>query len=165
MRSLLLHLIFVLLSVGSLAYIGKLSREAKLVVEEKSIARDIRIKVFGEGGEEWKVEGRELVSFGKEIHLLGVLLRSASGYVVKADSITLLKDKNRGELKGEVEIRGEALFVKTERAMIDFNRNLLWGDGKVMVWKESNYIEGRGFRAYLNPLRVIIGSVKTKHEV
>ena len=165
MRFLLLHLAFILLSVGSLAYIEKLSREAKVFVREKSIARDISIKVFGEGGEEWKVEGRELVSFGREIHLLGVFLRSASGYVVKADSITLFRDRNKGELKGDVEIRGEALFVKTERAMIDFNRNLLWGYGKVMVWRESNFIEGKGFKAYLKPLKVIIGDVKTKHEV
>ncbi len=165
MKFLFLHAAFVLLSVVSLAYIEKLSREAKVFIREKSIAQEVSIKVFGEGGEEWKVEGRELVSLGKEIHLLGVLLRSASGYVVKADSITFFRNKNKGELKGGVEIRGEALFVKTDRAFIDFNRNLLYGDGKVMVWRGRNFVEGKGFKAYLNPLRVIIGRVKTKHEV
>ncbi len=165
MKSFLLHAVFLVLSVISLAYLEKLSRESKVFVREKSIAQGISIKVFGEGGEEWRVEGRELVSFGDEIHLLGVLLRSASGYVVKADSITLFRDKKMGELKGGVEIRGEALFVKTDRATVDFDRSLLWGEGEVMVWRGRNFIEGKGFRAYLRPLRVIIGEVKTRHEV
>ena len=165
MKFLLLHIAFVLFSIASLAYIEKLSKEVKVFVREKSIAQEISIKVFGEGGEEWKLEGRELVSFGEEVHLLGVLLRSSSGYVVRADSITFFRNSNRGELKGGVEIRGEALFVKTERAFIDFNRNILYGNGEVMVWKGRNFVKGKGFRAYLNPLRVIIGKVKTKHEV
>lgn len=165
MRSLLLHAVFIILSLASLAYLEKLGRESKVFVREKSIAQGISIKVFGEGGEEWRVEGRELVSFGDEIHLLGVLMRSASGYVVRADSVTLYRDKKRGELKGGVEIRGEALFVKTDRAIIDFDGNLLWGEGEVMVWRGRNFIEGKGFRAYLRPLRVIIEKVKTKHEV
>ncbi|WP_457601421.1 LPS export ABC transporter periplasmic protein LptC [Hydrogenivirga sp.] len=165
MKFLLLHVLFVLFSIGALAYISKLEDEAKVFVREKSIAHEVSIRVFGEGGEEWKVSGRELVSFGKELTLLNVELRSASGYVVRANAITFQRDKNRGVLKGNVEIRGEAFFVKTERAMIDFNRNLLYGDDRVMVWKGRNFIEGKGFKAYLKPLRVIIGGVRTRHEM
>jgi hypothetical protein len=165
MRFLLLHLLFGLFSIVSLAYIEKLREESKIYTREKSIAQDISIRVFGEGGEEWKVRGKELVSFGKELTLIDVLLESASGYVVRADSIVLERDKNRGVLKGRVEIRGEAFFVKTERATIDFGKNLLYGEDKVLVWRGRNFIEGKGFRAYLKPLRVIIGDVRTKHEI
>ena len=165
MKFLLLHLAFILLSIASLAYISHLESRSRVFVQEKSIARDISIKVFGEGGEEWSIQGRELVSFGRELTLIDVLLESASGYRVRADSITVERDKNRGFLKGDVEIRGEAFFVKTDRAVIDFNRNLLYGEDKVMVWKDRNYIEGKGFKAYLRPLRVIIGGVRTKHEI
>lgn len=165
MRFLLLHALFLLLVLSSLAYIDRLRKESKVYVQEKSIARNVRIKVFGEGGEEWKVQGRELVSFGRELYLLEVLLTSRSGYEVRADSITFQRDKNRGVLKGNVEIRGEAFFVKTDEAVVDFNKNLIFGEGNVQVWKGTSYIEGKGFRAYLKPLRVIIGRVRTKHEV
>lgn len=165
MRFLLLHAVFVAFSIISLAYIDKLSREAKIFVREKSIARDVSIKVFGKGGEEWTVEGRELVSFGKEIHLLGVILKSASGYVVRANSITFSREGNKGELKGDVEIKSKSLFVRTERAVVDFNRNIVYGSGRVTVWKGSNFVKGKGFKAYLNPLKVIIWKVRTKHEV
>jgi len=156
---------FILLSVLSLAYIDKLRKESNVFVQEKSIAQDISIRVFGKGGEEWMVEGEELISFGKELILLNVYLKSVSGYVVKANSIIFRRDKNTGTLKGEVEIRGEAFFVKTEKAVVDFNKNLIYGDGNVKVWKGRNYIEGTGFKAYLKPLRVIIGRVRTKHEI
>ncbi len=165
MRFLYLHLIFVILSLSALAYVEKLRKESKVFVQEKSIAKEVSIKVFGEGGEEWKVSGEELVSFGKELILLKVSLRSVSGYEIRADTITFLRDKNRGVLKGGVEIRGEALFVKTEEAFMDFNRNLLYGKEEVKVWRGTNYIEGIGFRAYLKPLRVIISKVRTKHEI
>jgi len=165
MRFLFLHVLFLLLVLSSLAYIDRLRKESKVYVQEKSIARNIRIKVFGEGGEEWKVQGRELVSFGRELYLLEVLLTSRSGYAIRADSISFQREKNRGILKGNVEIRGEALFVKTDEAVVDFNRNLIYGKGNVKVWKGTNYIEGRGFKAYLKPLKVIIGKVRTKHEV
>ncbi len=165
MRFLLLHLLFVLLSLASLAYISELEKESRVYVKEKSIARDIGIKVFGEDGEEWKVRGRELVSFGRELTLIDVLLESASGYEVKANTITFRRDKNIGFLKGNVEIRGNAFFVKTEKAVIDFKRNVLYGNERVMVWKDRNFIEGKGFKAYLKPLRVIIGGVRTKHEI
>jgi len=68
-------------------------------------------------------------------------------------------------LRGDVEIRGTALFVKTDSAVVDFNRNLLYGRGEVQVWRSTNYIEGKSFRAYLKPLRVIIEGVRTKHEL
>lgn len=165
MKSLLPHFIFLLLCTLSLAYIEKLRKEARVYVQEKSIAQGVSIKVFGESGEEWRIHGRELVSFGRELSLLDVELRSTSGYVVRASAITFLRDRNRGVLKGGVEIRGEAFFFKTDRATIDFNRDLLYGKGKVQVWKGRNFIEGKGFKAFLRPLKVIIGKVRTKHEV
>lgn len=165
MRFLLLHVSFLLLVLSSLAYIEELRKESKVYVQEKSIARNISIKVFGKGGEEWEVKGRELISFGKELYLLDVLLSSKSGYKVRADSITFQREKNKGILKGNVEIRGEALFVRTDEAVVDFNKNLLSGKSYVQVWRGMNYIEGKGFKAYLKPLRVIIGRVRTKHEV
>jgi len=64
-----------------------------------------------------------------------------------------------------VEIRGTAFFVQTSAAALDFNRNLLSGNGDVRIWKSTNYIEGKGFKAFLKPLRVIIENVRTKHEL
>jgi len=165
MRFLALHLLLLLLAGVSFTYIESLRGKSVVQVRERSIAKHVRISVFGEGGEEWKVEGRELVSFGQELILLIVEMRSVSGYVVKANSITFKRDRNRGLLKGDVEIRGTALFVKTESAVVDFNQNLLYGDSGVKVWRSTNYIEGSSFRAYLKPLRVIIEGVRTKHEL
>ncbi|HHJ64612.1 MAG TPA: hypothetical protein ENJ61_06855 [Aquifex aeolicus] len=165
MRFLLFHLLLLLFSGISLTYIEVLQHRSRIEVQEKSIAKHVRISVFGEGGEEWKVEGRELVSFGRELILLMVELRSVSGYVVRANSITFRRDRNTGVLSGNVEIRGTALFVKTDSAVVDFNRNLLYGKEGVRVWRSTNYIEGRSFRAYLKPLRVIIEGVRTKHEL
>jgi len=48
---------------------------------------------------------------------------------------------------------------------VDFGKNLLYGTGGVKVWRESNYAEGKGFKAYLRPLKVIINSVRTRHEI
>ena len=165
MRFLGLHLIFILLTLISLAYVEKLRRETKISVKEKGIAQEVSIKVFGEDGEEWNVGGENLVTFGKEIYMIKVELRSKSGYVVRAGSIKFLRDQKQGALKGGVDLRGNALFIKTDSAFIDFNKNLISGDGKVMIWKNRNYIEGLGFKAYLRPLRVIIEKVRTKHEV
>ena len=156
---------FLLLVIGSLTYIDVLKKRSKIYVQEKSIARNVKIKVFGKAGEEWNVYGRELVSLGKELYLLEVLLSSKSGYSVKADSISLERLRNKGVLKGDVEIRGEALFVKTEEATIDFNRNILSGKEEVKIWRGTNYVEGKGFKAYLKPLRIIIGNVRTRHEL
>ncbi len=165
MRVLLLHIAFLLLAGAALLYIESLRERSVVRVEEKSIAKHVRISVFGEGGEEWKVEGKELVSFGQELILLIVELRSVSGYVVKADAITFKRDRNRGTLKGDVEIRGTALFVKTDSAVVDFNQNLLYGSTDVRVWRSTNYVEGKSFKAYLRPFRVIIEKVRTKHEL
>ncbi len=165
MRSLALHLTFIVLTILSLAYVEKLRKESKISVKEKGIARDVTIKVFGEGGEEWKVGGENLVTFGKEIYMIRVELRSKSGYVVRAGSIKFLRDQKLGTLKGGVDLRGDALFIKTESAIIDLNKNLVSGDSKVMIWRNRNYIEGLGFKAYLKPLRVIISNVRTKHEI
>ncbi|RLJ69929.1 hypothetical protein BCF55_0188 [Hydrogenivirga caldilitoris] len=165
MKFLLLHGLFLVFSFGAVAYVSFLEGTSKVQTQEKSLARDVSIRVFGEDGEEWRVQGRELVSFGPELSLLDVLLKSKGGYEVKANTITFQRDKNLGVLKGNVEIRGEALFVKTENAIIDFSKNLLYGEGEVLVWKESNFIEGKGFKAYLKPLKVIISDVRTKHEI
>ncbi len=165
MKSLLLHAVFILMTILSLIYVEKLRGDSKVFIEEKAIAQNVVIKVFGEGGEEWKVKGENLVTFGKEIHMISVELRSKSGYVVSAGSIKLLRDEKLGELKGGVNLRGEALYIKTRSASIDLNRNTMEGKEKVMIWKGKNYIEGLGFKAYLKPLRVIIRNVRTKHEI
>ncbi len=165
MKAILLHLLFVTLSVVYLAYVDFIQGKAKIEVKEKAIAKGVGIKVFGERGQEWSVQGRELVSVGRGLYLLEVLLVSAEGFKVRADSITLDRLRNVGRLKGNVEIRGEALFVKTQEAQVDFKRGLLKGEGPVQVWKGTNYVEGKGFVAYLKPFRVIISRVRTRHEI
>ncbi|GEM_PF-2770920 len=164
MKSFILHIILIAFSFFSLAYIGNLQKSSKILTREKSLAENIRLRVFGKGGEEWKIEGKELVSFGADIILLKVEMKSAGGYTVKADSIIFNKHRNKGLLKENVEIRGTGFFVKTKSAEIDFSRNTLRGKERVYIWKGTNYIEGKSFLAYLKPLRVIIEEVRTKHE-
>lgn len=141
MRSFLLHGVFVLLAVVSLAYVNRLSESSKVMVRERSIAQDISIKVFGEGGQEWSVEGKELVSFGRELSLVNVTMKSVHGYVVKADSVKFDRDKKVGFLRGNVEIRGEAFFVKAGRAVADLKSNILRDEGNVAVLEGRNYVE------------------------
>ncbi|MDQ7082090.1 MAG: hypothetical protein Q9N34_03215 [Aquificota bacterium] len=73
--------------------------------------------------------------------------------------------KKTARLKGDVQIRGDALFVKTDSAHVDFNRDLITGEGGVSLWRGTNYFEGKGFEVRLRPLRVIIGGVRAKHEI
>lgn len=163
-KFLFLHLAFLSLSIASIGQVKKLGGRVDVSLQERSIAQGVSVKVFGEMGEEWRLEGEELLLFQGELWLHRVLLRSASGYLIKADSIVFSKDKNRGKIEGNVEIRGEALLVRMGSAFIDFNKNLLFGDGKVMVWKDANFIEGDSFEVHLRPLKVIIRGVRTKHE-
>ena len=165
MKAFLFHIIFAVFSVISLAYIEKIKKESRIITKESSIATNVSLKVYGEGGREWELRGEELISFGQEIKMKRVLIRSEGGYVIKAEDLTFRKDKNTALLTGSVEIRGEALFVKTERAFADLNRSVVRGNREVKVWKERNYIEGKGFTAYLNPLKVIISGAKAKHEM
>ncbi len=165
MRFLLLHALFLFLCGVYFAYLNHLQDSAKVQTREKSIARGIHIKVFGKEGQEWDVMGRELVSLGRELNLLGVSLKSSNGYTVSADSVTLYRDKGLSILRGNVTIRGERLEVNTEEATVDFNKNLIWGNEPVLVRTRNTLIEGKGFRAYLRPFRVIISDVRTKHEV
>ncbi len=164
MKTLLIHLIFILLSISSLAYIDRLKEEAKVFTEERSIAKEVEIRVVGESGEEWSIEGKELLSLGRTVRLREVIMRSR-GYTVEAEEVVVDRRKNEAVLKGDVEIRGEALFVKTDSAKVNFNRSLITGDGEVFLWRGTNYFEGRGFRVNLNPLRVIIARVKAKHDI
>ncbi|HIC97013.1 MAG TPA: hypothetical protein EYP11_01255 [Aquificaceae bacterium] len=165
MKSALIHTLFLALLPVSLYYVKELEGSLRLVREGSGIARDVSIKVFGRGGEEWRIEGEELISLGKEVTLKNVMLRSSSGSTIKAGSVVLLRDRGVGTLRGEVEVRGEAFFVRTSSATVDFGKNLLYGTGGVKVWRESNYAEGKGFKAYLRPLKVIINSVRTRHEI
>jgi hypothetical protein len=164
MKHLFFHFLFLIFSLGSLAYIEKIRNESSIITKEKSIAKNVMLKVYGEGGREWDLIGEELISLGKEIKLREVTIRSG-GYVIRSSRILFKKDRNTAELKGNVEIRGEALFVKTSYAFADFNRNLIRGNEPVQVWKQRNYIEGKGFTAFLNPLRVIIKEANAKHEM
>ncbi len=164
MKTLLAHVSFVILSISSLAYIDRLREESKIFTEEMSIARQVGIKVVGEGGAEWSIEGRELFSLGRLVRLQSVFMWSR-GYVVKADQVVIDRHTNTADLKGNVEIRGEALFVKTEEAKVNFLKDTITGGGDVFLWRGTNYVEGRGFRVRLKPLRVIIGSVRAKHDI
>jgi len=165
MKAILLHIVFGFFSVISLAYIEKIREESKIISKESSIATNVSMKVYGEGGREWELMGEELLSFGQEIKMKRVRIRSESGYVIKAEDLTFRKDRNTAFLSGSVEIRGEALFVKTERAFADLNKSIVRGDREVKVWKGRNYIEGVGFTANLRPLKVIISGAKAKHEM
>ncbi len=165
MKFLIFHILFAFFSIASLAYIEKVRSESKIITKERSIAVNVSLKVYGKGGREWDLQGEELLSMGPEIRLKRVTIRSEGGYVITATSVSFRKDKNTAELTGEVEIRGEALFVKTAYAFADFNRSLIKSDREVKVWKETNYIEGRGFTALLSPLKVIITEAKAKHEI
>jgi hypothetical protein len=164
MKTALVHLIFILLSLSSLAYIDRLREEAKVFSQERSIAKRVGIKVVGEEGEEWSIEGEELLSLGREVRLLDVLMRSGT-YTVRADEVVINRGRNHATLRGRVEIRGDALFVKTEVARVNFDRGLITGKGKVFLWRGTNYFEGRGFRVRLRPLEVIIGGVKARHDI
>ncbi len=165
MRLLFIHSVFLLSCITSLIYIEHLKKVSQIFTPERSIAKDIYIRVFGEGGEEWKVSGKELISFGEEINLIGVVLQSTSGYLVSSRLTTLSRNKNTAILEGSVLIEGNDIYVRTERAVVDFNKNTIYGDSDVEVRKGNNLFFGRSFRAYLKPFRVIIEKVKTKHEV
>ncbi|MDQ7082091.1 MAG: hypothetical protein Q9N34_03220 [Aquificota bacterium] len=82
MRTFGLHLIFVILSITSLAYIDSLKEESNVSPPERSVATDVSIKVVSEKGEEWLVEGTELISLGREVRLRRVLMRSGAYTVV-----------------------------------------------------------------------------------
>ncbi|MDQ7039091.1 MAG: hypothetical protein Q9N26_07875 [Aquificota bacterium] len=164
MRTFGLHLIFVILSITSLAYIDSLKEESNVFSPERSVATDVSIKVVSEKGEEWLVEGTELISLGREVRLRRVLMRSGA-YTVVAREVLIDRRKKTARLKGDVQIRGDALFVKTDSAHVDFNRDLITGEGGVSLWRGTNYFEGKGFEVRLRPLRVIIGGVRAKHEI
>ncbi len=164
MKTFILHLVFILLSITSLAYIDRLREESRVFSPERSIASDVGIKVVSDKGVEWSVEGKELISFGKEVKLYGVLMRSRD-YTVVAREVVIDRERKTALLKGNVQIRGEALFVKTDSARVDFNRDLITGRGEVQLWRGTNYFEGEGFEVRLRPLRVIIGGVRAKHEI
>ncbi len=164
MRTLLVHVAFVLLSLSSLAYIDKLREESKLFSKEKSIASEVGIKVVGEGGVEWDVEGRELFSVGRVIRLRDVTMRSGE-YTVRAEEVLVDRIRGTAILRGGVEIKGEALSVRSESAEVDFIRSKVRGAGGVELVKGDLYAKGAGFVAHLRPLRVIITRVRTKHDI
>ena len=164
-RTVLVHCTFLTLVVLSLLYVDSLRHRSQIITKERSIAQNVSLKVFGRGGQEWRLRGKDLLSFGSVINLRDVRILSAGGYVINAGEVSFNREKNVAKLKGGVEIRGEALFVKTGSAVVNFRRSVVRGRGKVRVWKNRNYIEGRGFISYMNPLTVIIKEARGRHEI
>ncbi len=164
-RTVLVHCTFLVLVVLSLLYVDSLRHRSQIITKERSIAQNVSLKVFGRGGQEWRLTGKDLLSFGSVINLRDVRILSAGGYVINAGKVSFDREKNVAKLRGGVEIRGEALFVKTGSAVVNFRRSVVRGRGEVKVWKNRNYIEGKGFTSYMNPLTVIIREARGRHEI
>ena len=165
LRTFLIHSLFLILVSFSLLYVDSLRHRSQIITEERSIAQNVSLKVFGKGGQEWRLTGKDLLSFGSIINLRNVRILSGGGYLIDAGEVAFDREKNVAELRGGVEIRGEALFVKTPSAVVNFRSSMVRGKGEVKVWRNRNYIEGRGFTSYMNPLTVIIREARGRHEI
>ncbi len=164
-KTLLLHLIYVLLLGGSIAYLNEFRFDESIpnLGNRVGYLEDVLIKIYGRNGVEWNVEGKRLYSIGVDV-LMDDLNLSSEEYVIKATRGRINRLSGKGSIEGKVEIKGEALFIKTQKANIDLKRKKIWGSGIIEVWRYENYVSGKGYEVFLSPLRVIIKEVKTKHD-
>ncbi|NPA32321.1 MAG: LPS export ABC transporter periplasmic protein LptC [Aquificae bacterium] len=151
-------MVLVALSEAYLSVYERL-REEKLT---RSKLLRVVITLYGKRGAEWVIRGEELVYEGGKAVILRALVRGGE-YTIRAKRLIFDRLSSRGLLEGDVEITGPDLYIKTERAFIDFKRNVAWGDGDVLVRRKGNLIRGRGFKIYFKPFRVILDEVKSVH--
>ncbi len=165
MKFLLLHLIYSLFLGLSIAYLeGKENRKIEDAPSNRvGYLENVRVKVYGDKGVEWYIKGKRLYSIGPEVIMDRVEI-SSEEYEIRASKGNINRFTGRGFLEGKVEIRGDALLIKTERANIDLKAKRIYGGGDIQVWRYKNYVNGRNYDIFLSPLRVIIKEVRTKHD-
>ncbi len=157
-----LIVLFFLLGAGLSEIYVKEFQKLKNVSLVKSELKDIELRIYGDEGLEWKIYGEEFLSVGKEIEIKKPTILT-EGYRIISQGMVFNKDSKKGVLKGETELFGEELYVKTQNANIDFNRGIVWGEEKVFLKRKGNIIKGRGFTITFKPFKVIINEVESIH--
>jgi len=128
----------------------------------RSEVRNIEIKLYGERGLEWIILGKTLFMEGSNLRIEKSVMLSG-GYRIESDALLLNKHTKKGLLKGEVEITGEDLYLKTKDAYIDFTKSVAWGKKELLLKRGGNIIKGRGFKIVFRPFRVTINEVESVH--
>ena len=160
-----LHMFFLVLISVSVGYVRVLKNKNEELRKSKSTAVNVMIRVFSDKGEVWRVTGSKLISAGQTLELLKVFIVTEKGYTISSDYIKLFRNTKVAHLEGNIEISGEDTIVKTEKAVVEFDKGLVKGNSRVYVEKNITKVNGQGFTAFLNPLRVIINRVKTEHDI
>jgi hypothetical protein len=163
-KPIVLHLMYAFSLALSIAYVGGLEDvSGGSMGGGVGYLERVSIKVYGKRGVEWELRGEKLYSIGAQV-IMDKLTISSEEYVISALKGNIDRISGIGSLEGRVQIRGQALLIKTDRAMIDLRLKKVWGDGRIQVWRYKNYVSGEGYEIYLSPLKVIIKKVKSRHD-
>ncbi len=142
-------------------YFKEISK-VKSVSEVKSVVYGVEIRLYGQEKLEWIVEGKKLLLKGSNLKIEKPTIKT-EGYLIKSEELFLNKFKKRGFLKGNVEIFGKDLYVRTDEAYIDFLKNKAWGNKKLVIRKEKNFVKGKGFEIHFKPFKMSINEVESIH--
>ncbi|NPB07607.1 MAG: hypothetical protein GXN96_01605 [Aquificae bacterium] len=158
-------LLILLLFLGGVALSEFYFKKFQALEGEKLVrseVRDIEIKLYGEKGLEWVILGEKLFMEGSNLRIEKSVMLSG-GYRIESEALLLNRKTRKGLLRGEVEITGEDLYLKTTDAYIDFGRSVAWGENRILLRRGGNIIRGRGFKIVFRPFRVTINEVESVH--
>ncbi len=157
-----LIVIIFLLGVGLSEIYVKEFQKLKNISLVKSELKGVELRIYGEKGLEWKIYGKKLLSVGKNVEIESPTILT-EGYRIISQSLSFNKANKKGVLKGETELFGEDLYVKTKDANIDFNKGVVWGKERIFLKRKGNVVKGRGFTITFKPFKVIINEVESTH--
>ena len=128
----------------------------------KSEVREIELRIYGKKGLEWKILGKKLFSFRGKVEIIKPIILT-EGYKIISESLIFNRQEDTGFLKGNTELFGENLYVKTKDAFIDFKQGVVRGKEEIYLRRGENVVSGRGFTITFKPFKVIINEVESTH--
>jgi|GEM_PF-811230 len=131
--------------------------------EEESTAQDVMIKAYGKAGLEWTLRGKQLYTKNGDVLLISALLQTEKEKIT-ADRAFINRDTLEGYVEGNVEIKSENFYAKTDRANINLKEGKVWGNTNVFLKEEGKETYGESFTLELRPLKIIIKKAKVRLE-
>lgn len=160
-KGLLIVLLF-LIGAGISEIYVKEFRKLRNVSLVKSELKEVELRIYGEKGLEWRIYGKKLLSVGRNVEIESPTILT-EGYRIISQALSFNKASKRGILRGETELFGEELYVRTRNANIDFNKGVVWGKERIFLRRKGNVVRGRGFTITFKPFKVIINEVESTH--
>ncbi|ADC89495.1 hypothetical protein Thal_0862 [Thermocrinis albus DSM 14484] len=145
--------------IWSESYVKHLMKHSVSKSDPRSELTKVQIKVFGDNGLEWTVEGHTLNLEGRVINILDARMYTQKEEIT-AEKVTLDRETGQGKAEGRLVVKVEDFVIEGSEAVFDLRKGTVQTEKKVLITEKDRRVEGEGCYVQLRPLRVIIKKPK-----